>query len=180
MPYPWECRDCRWLNPEDSKWGEFYCEYNHYYVKAGSPSCRHFEKVSRAEAGCYLTTAMCEIMNYDDDCITLNTLRDFRDNYMKNNSECLPLLNDYDVVGPIICDKLKKDDNNIMIAHIMLTEFIIPAIDCIKNNYFDDAICIYKDMTIKLMEHYDLDTSNLACMKDTIFNKTRKREIVLR
>lgn len=128
--------------------------------------------------GCYLTTAMCNILGYEDDCLILNTLRNFRDNYMKNTKECLPLLEDYDTVGPIIADKLTNDKNKVFNAKSMLYFYIYPALVSIKKENYDEAIELYKDMTISLMHTYNIDRSLLASKKTTGSNITRKRELV--
>lgn len=178
MPYPWECSDCAWLDTNDCRWGDFYCKKNRYYVDANSPSCRHFEKRnSSSNSSCYLTTLMCNILGYEDNCVALDSLRAFRDNYMKNDDYCNLLLDDYDIVGPMVCEHLENDSNKVRVAHVMLTEFITPAIRCIREDNYDDAIEIYKNMTIGLMNHYGLDTSELACSKTVGVNITRKREI---
>ena len=178
MPYPWECIDCTWLDPNDKRWGDCYCKKNRYYVDPASASCRHFDKKSSsATSPCYLTTAMCNILGHEDDCEILNTLRGFRDNYMKNTPECLPLLEDYDTVGPIISERLHSDENRVLSANIMLYFFIGPAINCINNEDYDTAIEIYKDMTISLMEKYGLDQSMLASSKVIGENMQRKREL---
>lgn len=117
---------------------------------------------------------MCDILGYEDDCYVLNTLRDFRDNYMMQNEEYLPLLEDYNVVGPIISDKLSKDKDKDFNAKLMLYFYILPAIRCIKNNENDNAIELYKDMTINLMHKYDVDRNLLVSEKKN--NKVRKME----
>lgn len=137
-------------------------------------NCPIYNK-SSSNGGCYLTTAMCNILGYEDHCYALDTLRDFRDNYMKKTPECLPLLEDYDLIGPKISQKLEEDKNKIRTANIMLTEFITPAIICIKREDYDNAIEIYEDMTLGLMDYYGFDTKELACKKETKIKKQRKR-----
>lgn len=165
MPYPWECLDCSYLDLHDTKWGDAWCKYYRRYVDPGSRSCDHLVKKNGGSGGCYLTTCMCNILGYDDHCITLDSLRSFRDNYMKNNPECIPLLEDYDVVGPLVCDKMLEDENKTRTAHIMLCEYITPAINSINDNDYETTIEIYKKMTLDLMDHYEIDDSILSFNK---------------
>lgn len=166
MPYPWECSDCNWLDPNDQKWGEHYCKKLRQYVRADSPSCRYLDKKSSNSGGCYLTTAMCDILGFEDNCDVLETLRAFRDNYMKENEECTLLLKDYDNVGPKIVECLNEDDNKIETAVTMLDFYIMPAIEYISVCDFDAAIDVYKNMTLGLMRYYELDVNMLSYVND--------------
>ena len=127
-----------------------------------------------SSGGCYLTTAMCDILGQEDNCPILETLRGFRDNYMKKHEEYLPLLEDYDVVGPVISDRLFNDENKDKIAQAMLL-FINEAIDSIKDKEYTSAINTYENMTIYLMDYFDLDMSLLNSKKAKEI--VRKREI---
>lgn len=174
MPYPWECLDCALLDMNDTKWGDAYCKYYKRYVDPASRSCDHLVKKNNSGGGCYLTTCMCEVLGFEDHCNTLDSLRSFRDDYMKNDPECLPLLEDYDVVGPLICDRINSDDNKFRTAHVMLLEYVVPAIGFINNNDYDSAIEIYKNMTTDLMDYYGLDKSILTSERTICSNKQRK------
>lgn len=162
--------------------GSYYCDKGDKYLDKATINsycdnslkyrdCPIFRK---SDSSCYLTTAMCDILNLDDHSRTLDTLRDFRDSYMKNNDDCIPLLEDYDRVGPILSGKLLTDKNKSRTAHIMLIEYITPAIKSIDNKDYDNAIEIYKDMTLSLMDYYRLDKSILS---DKIIGINKQRKI---
>lgn len=178
MPYPWECLDCRWLDTSDKKWGEYYCQRNHYYVRADSPSCSHIDNKNGSSSGCYLTTAMCNILGFEDDCTILNTLRNFRDDYMTNDDECKPLLEDYDTFGPEIAYRLDQYIEKELVADVMLQMYINPAVECINNDKYDDAVEIYKEMTLGLAQWFGIDNEQFNCNRQIDSVKTRKREIV--
>ena len=176
---------CDYLEWRGGIFGGYYCQKDEKYIDNNTRNtycdnslnyrdCTIYKK-SSSTGGCYLTTAMCNILGYEDNCRALDTLRSFRDSYMKKTPECLPLLEDYDLVGPKICEKLENDENKTRTAHIMLIEYITPAIICIKKNDYDNAIEIYKDMTLGLMDYYGFDTKELACAKEIEIKKQRKR-----
>ena len=127
-----------------------------------------------SSGGCYLTTAMCDILGQEDNCPILETLRGFRDNYMKQNEEYLPLLEDYDNVGPIISDRLFNDENKEKIAQTMLL-FISVAIDAIKDKEYKSAVNTYEYMTIYLMDYFNLDMNLLNSKKAKEFVRTRNK-----
>ena len=165
--------------------GGYYCKKDDKYVDTYTRNtyCDNSLKYRQcpiyikgnSSGGCYLTTAVCDILGKEDDCPTLEALRSFRDNYMKKHEECIPLLEDYDVVGPIISEKLAKDDNRVKIANAMLNIFINEALDAIKDKEYNAAIDTYENMTIYLMDYFNLDMSLLNSRKAKAI--VRKREI---
>ena len=177
---------CDFLDWNGGIFGGYYCSKKKDYVDSStrnrycdnSLAYRNCPIYTQRDTGCYLTTCMCYILGYKDHCKTLDRLRNFRDSYMKNEEELQPLLEDYDTVGPLICEKMLEDDNKTRTAHIMLAEYITPAITCIENNEYETAIEIYKTMTTDLMDHYQLDKSLLSQEKLTI-NKQRKMKLQL-
>ena len=47
----------------------------------------------------------------NDDNYYLNSLREFRNNYMQQNKKYLPLLAEYDIIGPIISNRILNYKN---------------------------------------------------------------------
>ena len=174
------CEDCeqytREKEIEAAKYGEFYCKPVRRNVRPKEHSCNVYFK--QRDNKCYITTAMCHILGMDDDCETLEILRGFRDNYMKKHEECLPLLKDYDVVGPMIAESLYTDkENGVTLATIVKNNFIKDAIEQINDKAYGAAIKTYKNMTFFLMDCYDI-SEDLLPSKQIKENKgiQRKRE----
>lgn len=68
------CKNCKHLNEDDlNKWNEAYCTFERMY-KPINDTCPYFA----SKYNCYLTTAMCHILGYSDDCYILEALRGFR------------------------------------------------------------------------------------------------------
>jgi hypothetical protein len=171
------CEDCVEYNKENEleakKHGKFRCKPMRIYVSPKEHSCNvHFKKRNN---NCYITTAMCHILGEEDNCETLETLRSFRDNYMKKHEEYLPLLEDYKTVGPMIADKLYDDENCFWVAKTMKNNFIDLALDAIEYKEYDSAVNIYENMTYFLMDFYDIDYSLLSDQRTGI---QRKRELI--
>lgn len=165
--------------------GGYYCKKDNRYVDRSTLNtyCDNSLKYRQcpiyikgnSSGGCYLTTAVCDILGYDDDCPTLEALRAFRDNYMKKNEKYIPLLEDYDTVGPIISERLINDENRIKIAKTMFNIFIKESIEAINDKEYQAAIDTYENMTIYLMDYFGLDMSVLNSNKAK--ELVRKREI---
>ena len=88
------------------------------------------------------------MLGYEDDCDVLKTLRFIRENILKNTEGGKKLLQEYDIIGPIISEQLRQCEliDSIILAH----NYILPCYDLIKHNRYIDAIQLYEKMVIKL------------------------------
>lgn len=57
---------------------------------------------------CFLTTAACDYMGLPDDCYELQTLRDFRDNFLCSYDEGAELVEEYYRVAPPLVPLVKE------------------------------------------------------------------------
>lgn len=183
MPYPWECFDCEEYNEYLVENNQFYCNKMRMYVSLGERSCNTYfrmrdkkKKSEKPNTGCYLTTAMCEVLGYDDHCEILETLRGYREEYMMNTDIGIKLLHDYNTVGPLIADKIHEDEIQIDIAITMLNSYIKPAITFINKEDYETALMIYENMTLDLMDYYKLDYSLLTAYEQNGKSIQRKRD----
>lgn len=144
------CRYCSHLDWSDkNKYGDCYCSYIGKYVDPDSPGCSHNDKETNGRddgGGCYLTTAMCNVLGKADDCFELESLRAFRENYMRKDEEGTKLLSEYDTISPPIAKELEQSENRVSIANDMLNCYINPAIDMISKGENRQAIEKYKEM----------------------------------
>ena len=164
------CAACTYMS-ENLDCGKYWCEKKGEDRKASDPKCSSFCEAyrrsnsarenmynnSNASGGCYLTTIMCTILNYPDDNYYLNTLRGFRDNFMKQNPKYFPLLLTYDFVGPMIAYELEKDPNGKVIAMTFFNHYITKAVSAIEEGKNETAINIYKAMTEELANNYHIN-----------------------
>ena len=72
---------------------------------------------------------------------------------MMNEVSCYPLLVQYEVIGPIISQRLFHDQEA---AQIILEQYIKPAILLIQSENYEQAIQVYQRMVYYLQEKYDL------------------------
>ena len=183
MPYPWECFDCEEYNEYLVKNNEFYCKKMRMVVSLNERSCNTYfikrdkrKKSERPNTGCYLTTAMCEVLGYDDHCEILETLRNYREEYMMNDDFGLKLLHDYNTVVPIIADNIYNDEEQIDIAITMLYSYIKPAISFINIQDNETALMLYENMTFDLMDYYNIDYDLLTAYEKEGKSLQRKRD----
>lgn len=159
-----KCLNIEWDNKE--KWtsvDRYWCKEKRRYVEPTDSTCYAFlEDKSQSNdggyqpSGCYITTIIVDILGYEDNCEVLNILRNFRDTTLKANIEYLPLLFEYDQVGPIICEYIKKEKNNYRFCLGLLKHFLIPCVQAIKEEKIEDAIAIYQNMVMYLNDEFNL------------------------
>lgn len=154
-----ECKDCVSMDlsdrsPYDSN--KAWCsEYREYY-NPNSRACSNrftnddYKNPPSLDPPCYLTTIVCEVLGYSDDCQILNILRKFREEILKKDIKYHDLLCEYDIVGPVIAQSIRKCLNPDIFSRFLLETYIIPTVECIENGKYELAVNIYKYMVEEL------------------------------
>lgn len=159
-------------------WGEYYCTEIRKYVMESKQACSCYIKKAPGgytPAGCFITTIVCKMLNYPDDCELLTTLRGFRENYLKQSTKGQMLLQEYDQIGPIISERLKEES---ALKAVFLTKtYLIPcALDIKKENYAE-AISCYKAMVQELISEYHLENVTVDFERSTPIEELGKGRI---
>jgi hypothetical protein len=162
--YVSNCKDCVSIDLKDrNKYdtSEAWCSEYRRYVNPNDRACsnrfKNDDYKNPPSSDCYLTTIVCEILGYPDDCDTLKTLRSFRDEYLKQNEEYIPLLLEYDIVGPKIAEAIRKSLKPDVFAHYLLSNYITPTVKCVKSKNYDLALLIYQYMVTELKGLFHLE-----------------------
>lgn len=135
-----------------------YCSFKKI-VFDPSHSCSYYKLRGSYQSSCFITTVVCKILGYDDDCFALESLRSLRDDFMQPNEEYKKDLFEYDTVGPQIAQILTDDFVNTKdktVAQALYLDFILPASIEASQEKPDNAIIIYKRMTDTLKENYNI------------------------
>lgn len=176
------CGECTYLDLETGDiYGKFYCEKKYERHLATDIECGRFCRAysrdnssiqnaynyskDKTSSGCYLTTMMCNILDMPDNNMYLQTIRDFRNNYLQKNEEYKDLLVEYDIIGPKIAEALNNDPLKKVIAKKYFNFYINPITNLIKTNLYTAAINIYKQMTNSLKDLYSLDNISLSTLE---------------
>ena len=193
------CAACTYMGESADYDGKYYCDRKGERRYACDPKCYSFcEAYSRSNyarenmyensrshsgSGCYLTTALCSILNLPDDNYYLQTLRTFRDKVLKQDIKYFSILYTYDKIGPEIANKLKQDKDKEIIAKSLLNNYINIAVTAIENEKNNDAVNIYIAMTTALADRYNINTNIIIPDPKTIdfsllgHGRTRKKEL---
>lgn len=151
------CGECAKFDKNQKEyWGDrYYCTEKCKYREANEQACPVFIKKPEngyTPSGCFITTIVCTKLGYQDNCDLLQTLRFLRDSYLKYSVEGRKLLQEYDIIGPVISKEIAKCP---LIDSIVLTQkFLIPCYDLIKQKRYADAVLVYTNMVKELNERF--------------------------
>ena len=180
-----QCIQCINMDLNDkNKYGDALCKDRNRYYDPYSSACSNIEyadsslkkredEYTKGSSCCYITTAVCTTLGLDDNCKYLKELRNFRDNYMMKHQEYIPLLIEYEVIGPIISRHIKQDKDT---AQTMLETYISKAIALIHQESYESAIGTYKLMVEYLKNKYNLTNLSID-MNDIDFNAISQEDL---
>jgi hypothetical protein len=94
---------------------------------------------------CFITTAVCRQLGKSDNCHELETLRAFRDGWMKQNG-MQEFIDEYYVKAPAIVQTLAARKDSDLIFSSFYTHYITPAVAAIEKNLYRTAFEIYKKL----------------------------------
>ena len=158
------CADCiylDWNNKQTSSVDRRRCTECGIYIEPTSATCRHFkERVKPSNSGCFITTAIVDILGYDNDCYILQILRGFRNSFLQKNPEYRNILLTYDKIGPQISVNLLQSDEKERISLIVTEYYLIPICQLIKDGEYQAAVNAYISM-VKFLQ-------NQVCVTDYI------------
>lgn len=150
--YDWRSGKCY----IDSKYPQYPATDSHgdIWCKDYSSTCPR----KTQSGGCFITTVTCEILDKKDDDVVMNGLRKFRDEVLQKDEKYAEILQNYDVVGPIIANKLKEDKDREKIAETVYTHVLSPIAGLVESGEEEKAVEAYYQMTLLFINYYGLKT----------------------
>lgn len=150
------CNDCDKYNRDDvNRYDEGYCTYYCKYFPRSDRACGHFGKRNDIDTTCFLTTAICNIFGFLDDCYGLNVMRNFRDTILVNDIRYHKLLAEYEVVGPIISERMYNDEHRVEVAEYYYENYIYDIIiNLATRKDYNEAVEKYVEMVSDMKRMY--------------------------
>jgi len=108
---------------------------------------------SGGSSGCFITTACVRVNGLPDDCIELQTARDFRDNYVRNLPSGEEIIREYYNIAPSIITEIDKRENSEEIYQNIKRE-IDEALTLINLGKKEQAFTIYYNVVKRLKQEY--------------------------
>ena len=166
------CGNCENLNLNDRNWwNEYYCDKIGKYVALNHSTCSAFtknketrEKESRnyTPAGCMMTTLYVTILGFSDNSDIMNSFRELRESYLKQNQNLHYILHNYDQFSPLISAKLLEDYKNdkdacILFAMDLKRRYLDYAASCIYSGKYEQAKIVLTTLLSILKSKYKLE-----------------------
>ncbi|MGI6012367.1 MAG: CFI-box-CTERM domain-containing protein [Ruminococcus sp.] len=145
--YDGQCGSCKHYTFEGD-YSKGYCSMRRTYYYPDD-SCQYWTDRGGSSGFCFLTTACCEYKGLPDDCRELETLRRFRDTYLKQKPYGQEMIDCYYEDAPEIVKKLKKHPERVKIYNEMY-EKIRDIMDLIEKEDLKEATIEYLFMVYKL------------------------------
>jgi hypothetical protein len=142
-------------------WDSFWvcnCDGSHIDRHCSCDRCNSQEP-SSSSGGCFLTTVVCSVLGYDDNCIALDNLRNFRSNFLEKTGDGRALLSEYGKISNIVAPKILSDDNKDTLCDYVYNDYIMPVNVLVNANRNEDAVEKYKEMVTYFMERYGINES---------------------
>lgn len=112
----------------------------------------YVEPEKKDDSGCYLSTTCMQVMadSFDDNCIELDLLRNFRDSYVKEHHP--EAIEEYYKIAPKIVSTISSNKNSKKIYREIYSDFILKTIELIQDQQFEKVYNQYKNYSLKLIE----------------------------
>lgn len=129
-----------------------------YECKA-CPNCGFVVRGPKASSDCsdcFITTATVKAAGLPDDAYELETLRKFRDQYLKKRDWGVALVEEYYKIAPRIVSAIESDPAKDEIYKDLFVK-IQNIVSNIEQGYYDEAVRLYKLMVEGLKKRYNIN-----------------------
>lgn len=141
-----------------------YCICDNYVLKK-----KQEKKSNEQITGCYITTVICSVLGYSNECYVLKQMRDFRNNIMQKDSQYLNILLEYDVIGPMIAENIQKEyietENKDMWTRFYQL-YLSKTADLISFRKYKEAVEMYKCMMIALKDYFGISEIDFTIYRE--------------
>lgn len=131
-------------------------EYREYSCDSGSSRCQNCPYYSNdnIKSGCFITTACVHAKTLPDNCYELETLRKFRDTYVRLQPTGEEDISLYYKNAPIIVNEINKLPNAHQIFCYLYQKLVLPCVELIDKEEYTKAYNLYRDITMQLKSKY--------------------------
>ncbi len=103
---------------------------------------------------CFITTAVCDTLQKEDDCYELMAFRHFRDNYMLEKPERRKLVEEYYRVAPVIVTSINMDPQAEQTYRSIWDQHLQPCLKAIEEEDYGMCEAQYTRMVEELKDKY--------------------------
>lgn len=115
---------------------------------------RSYSSSSSSSGICFLTTATCRVMGYEDDCDVLQAYRCYRDDILRKDEDGPDLIRQYYEVAPEILRQIDASQNPMSVYSGMWKEYLLPGYQLLLEKRYPEAKKLYIKLVTSLMEQF--------------------------
>lgn len=134
------------IKQEKAVSSDIYYKYCRSYDYDDCPVYKH----ESSSSGCFLTSACTAARGLPDDCQELQTLRSFRDDWLKKTDEGIELVTRYYEIAPKIVAAIDAKPDCLEIYDRIYCEMVAPCVELIGQGKYQEALGLYRDRTLVL------------------------------
>lgn len=135
---------------DDYKTNSF--EVNHYFEDV----MKDLIENSKHPSKCYITSAVCESFNKEDNCDELVTFRKFRDDWLIKQVDGSRLIQKYYDNAPKIIKRIMQENNSHEILGKIWEDYLFKCYQLLLNNNYDECKSLYIRMVENLEVKYGI------------------------
>jgi hypothetical protein len=106
---------------------------------------------------CFITSAVMETLQKEDDCNELAVFRNFRDNWLQNEIDGNALIEEYYQIAPRIVKNIGKKENYLAIYQTIWSQYLERCLNLIEMKQFEEAKMLYLKMVGDLKLQYGVE-----------------------
>lgn len=103
-------------------------------------------KTKKSGSFCFITTAVCEYYGKSDNCIELTVLRNYRDNWLRNQPDGEKLIAEYYNTAPLIVSRMKQSEFYPEYCEKLFSQYITPCLRLISEKKYNECKELYSEM----------------------------------
>lgn len=143
--------------------GSYYCLKKHDYINSDvyERYCRSYNYdecpiyLDHDSSGeCYITSACIYAKGLQDNCYELETLREYRDEWLSKQPGGKDLIKNYYAIAPKIVSCINERENKNRIYNAIYDHMVKPCVELIEQKKYTEAKELYKNMTEQLKKQY--------------------------
>ena len=156
---------CPYYKFESGGWfgGDYYCVKQEKAVDTDTyyKYCRNYDygdcpiyNHQSSNTGCFLTSACTAARGLPDDCRELQTLRAYRDTWLKQTEEGIALVARYYEIAPKIVAAIDAQPNRLAIYDEIYQTMVLPCVELIGQGKYQEALELYQSKTLELEKKF--------------------------
>lgn len=145
---PKRCPSCR----QEKRNRSYSSSYSNPYLGTSQSSSSNTSSSRNGGSFCFITTAVCDYLGKPDDCHELETLRNYRDTWLRNQLYGQELISEYYNKAPLLVSLLKASEYYEQYCTVLWDRYIQPCLQMIDNSEFEQCQKLYQSMVEFLEE----------------------------